>query len=269
MTAASWILLPHLEYSLTAACNLRCEQCSFRVPHQPAPERPVRPERFRRDLETLADRRVRVRRFRLLGGEALLSPFVEEIAAIARRSHVVGSLEIITNGLLVARAPRSLWTYFDEIAISIYPVTEPIADQLVRYFELLGHAEKLRLVRRTWDRQDPLPDPVGVDKALAAFGACTDRHFCATYEGGRLYRCSRAAKWGTRRDGLELAAASPSEIHEYLQPATCPAICRTCRPKLAYEVVPRGAQRADHAARAEQYVHSARRDLRRRIEEAT
>ncbi len=256
------LVIPNLEYSLTSSCNLRCRHCSFRVPDQARPHLPVRPEHFVADLDLLLAADAGARCFRLLGGEALLSPHFAAIAAIAAACTALETVEVITNGLLVARAPTEVWERFDTIGVSLYPVTDGLEAPLLAYFACLGLADRVRIIRRTWDRQDPLDPPASVEQAAEAFAGCEDRHFCATLEAGRLYRCSRAAKWGDESDGLDLRAARPSDVEAYLFPSRCPTICTTCRPKLAYEVVPRGQQAHPHAPHAERLAERAERELR-------
>jgi organic radical activating enzyme len=109
---------PAIEFNLTQHCNLRCEHCdhaSSRLPKKFADL-----EGFRRDVEVMSTV-LEANEFKFVGGEPLLHPQLLEFVRIAKESGIGRRLVLVTNGVLLHRAPDELWNPIDGMWISLYP----------------------------------------------------------------------------------------------------------------------------------------------------
>jgi hypothetical protein len=109
---------PAVEYMIVNHCNLRCNNCD----HGSDLAQPwfVDRSEFERDLERLATA-ARVGEFRILGGEPLLHPHLEDILRIAREARIAEEIVLITNGILLDRLSEVAWEAIDGLWVSIYP----------------------------------------------------------------------------------------------------------------------------------------------------
>lgn len=107
-----------LEYPITDHCNLRCANCDHASPLLHDEFASV--ERFRADLEAVVPV-MTAGDFRILGGEPLLHPQLLELLRIARALHIADTVTLITNGVLLHKAPVELWECIDRLWVSVYP----------------------------------------------------------------------------------------------------------------------------------------------------
>ncbi|MFN0094371.1 MAG: radical SAM protein [Dehalococcoidia bacterium] len=106
------------EVNATNHCNLACSQCTHLSPV--APRFNSDPAVVYRDLATLSES-YSVDQVRILGGEPLLHPAIEELVAAVRRAGICETIALVTNGVLLAKAPQSLWDAVDSVDASSYP----------------------------------------------------------------------------------------------------------------------------------------------------
>lgn len=192
LSDASKIKLKACEISLSDHCNLKCAGCSHASPH--LPKRLTEIETIERDLTALSQV-LHASELRIAGGEPLLHSQLLDILHIARRSGVADTLTIISNGVLLRRAPEGMWDAIDHLRISAYPgIKLSLArDELSRLsqqhgFDLtindIGIFNSVFLNRK-------LPTPL----ARFVYQNCTVAHRsrCNLVYEGRIYKCPEAA----------------------------------------------------------------------------
>ena len=94
---------------LTDHCNLNCKGCSHFSPL--ADEKFMKTEVFEADMERMSQLfcRNEIWRIKLLGGEPLLHPQVNDFMKIAAKYFPNTELRLVTNGLLLPAMTQSFW----------------------------------------------------------------------------------------------------------------------------------------------------------------
>jgi GTP 3',8-cyclase len=232
---ADGVIATHsLEVHVADHCNLRCAGCCVDSPL--AARRFMTAAELAHDLEW-ARRVLRPSVFKLSGGEPLLSPEIVELARLAKASGIAPRVSMTTNGVLLARAPDSLFEHLDAITLSIYPevgITRHDLDALRVRAARFGVAlnEKRQDAFQSMTRSVPERDATVVREV---FDTCWLRHRCHTLRDGVLYACSRPpglaglVKSGGR-DGLSLAPRDglAGELSRYLERTEPLASCTHC-----------------------------------------
>jgi molybdenum cofactor biosynthesis enzyme MoaA len=107
-----------LEVHIVDHCNLRCAACCSLSPF--LPKWLIDPADFARDLH-LARKALAPTWFKLVGGEPLLHPAIDECLAIARRAELAEIISVTTNAFLLPRMSARFWQLVDALTISLYP----------------------------------------------------------------------------------------------------------------------------------------------------
>jgi hypothetical protein len=179
-----------LEAHVVDHCNLTCASCCSLSPF--LPRWTLDPRDLARDLER-ARTALAPRVFKLVGGEPLLHPALEELVAVARRSAIAPKISLTTNGLLLTRTADLLWSSIDAMTISIYP--RPSLDD-AEIAEIEARAARFE-VSLNWkhqgefvvmDRETPCLDEAAT---RAIYDACWLRERCHMLRDGRFYACTR------------------------------------------------------------------------------
>ena len=119
--------LPYLEFHVADHCNLNCKACEHysglvNEPHFP------NLQKFTRDLERFHEFIDDLGMIRILGGEPLLNPEINEYVKLSRRLYPQANIYVVTNGLLLQKMPEeffeTLRQYNASIWISFYPPLE-------------------------------------------------------------------------------------------------------------------------------------------------
>ncbi|MBR0060814.1 MAG: radical SAM protein, partial [Selenomonadaceae bacterium] len=119
--------LPYLEFHVADHCNLNCAACSHysglvKEPHF------TNLEKFTRDFERLREFIDDIGAIRILGGEPLLNPEINEYIKLSRRLYPQAVIYVVTNGLLLPKMSESFFDTLREcdamIDISFYPPLE-------------------------------------------------------------------------------------------------------------------------------------------------
>ncbi len=120
------LCFPHIiETHLVDHCNLNCAGCSH---FSPLVKREVFRdlEDFKRDLTGLAGIFRDIYELRLMGGEPLLHPGINEFISVSREIFPETNLVILTNGVLLPQMPAEFWQTCARcrvrINISRYPI---------------------------------------------------------------------------------------------------------------------------------------------------
>lgn len=187
------ILREAVEYSVVDHCNLRCAGCDHAA--DVLSKRFADPDSFAADLAVLG-RHLHVRSLRLLGGEPLLHPGLDQFVQAARKAAIADQLELWTNGLLLDEAPRQLLESFDVVRVSLYPGIRVRCDPAL-LARALRQGGRTRLeVRKVTRFQHQLLNHPLLDPALVrrTYRRCRDAHelSCHTVQDGRYYKCAKA-----------------------------------------------------------------------------
>ncbi len=193
-------------YNMTEHCNLTCHACDHAAPL--FPEMFTDPEMFKSDLLTLHEV-YHAQQMRITGGEPLLHPRLLEFFRIAREIGIADWLILVTNGVLLHKAPDELWELIDEIWLSIYPRVR-LAKTVEEYAVLARNHEVVftPVVQNTFmvtilNNRIESAELVG-----EIFKACkmTGEWSCHTVHGGRYYKCSPAPFMSRRLAKIGLTA---------------------------------------------------------------
>ena len=137
--------LPYLEFHVADHCNLNCKACEHysglvKEPHFP------NLEKFTQDFERLHEFIDDIGIIRILGGEPLLNPELNEYVKLSRRLYPQAIIWIVTNGLLLQKMPENFFETLRQcnagVIISFYPPLESkmpaikkmLEEQRVKFF---------------------------------------------------------------------------------------------------------------------------------------
>jgi organic radical activating enzyme len=222
-----------LEVNVAEHCNLSCASCSHLSPL--SARALVDPDELLRDL-TLLGGTYRTAELRLIGGEPLLHPRLLDVVAAVRASGIAGSVALVTNGVLLPRAPAELWERIDSVVVSLYAGHDLTADELARCRELAAATGTRFRVRRVTTFRESYAELGTDDDALVEriYASCgLKQHH--TLAGGVLYRCAQSYFLQKQLE-LGLADGLPVEgdagfgerLLAFLRSPTPLASCRHC-----------------------------------------
>ncbi len=185
-----------LEAHIVDHCNLRCAECCSLSPY--LPRWFADPAELDRDLR-LARRALAPEWFKLVGGEPLLHPAIDDCLAIARDSGIAKTVSVTTNGHLLPRMSPQFWQRVQALTISLYP--EPALDpEIIEWIESRAGESGVQL---NWKRQDtfvqmnsPVPR-VDAQVTREIYAACWLRRRCHLIKAGRFYTCTRPPHFET------------------------------------------------------------------------
>ena len=155
--------LPYLEFHVADHCNLNCKACEHysglvKEPHFP------NLEKFTRDLERLHEFIDDIGTIRILGGEPLLNPELNEYIKLSRRLYSQAVISIVTNAILLPKMPESFFETMREcnvaIWISFYPPSEskiPATEKLLEEKQVpfeISPLNKTFTMKQTLNRHD-------------------------------------------------------------------------------------------------------------------
>ena len=116
--------LPYLEFHIADHCNMNCKYCEHYSGLVQTPKF-TNLEKFTRDLEQLHKFIDDIGMIRILGGEPLLNPEVDEYVKLSRRLYPLANIFVVTNAILLPKMPESFFETLREnnagIHISFYP----------------------------------------------------------------------------------------------------------------------------------------------------
>ena len=97
--------LEYIEYDIVGHCNLNCKGCSH-FSNIICDNSFVTLESYEKDLRRMKELFSYIARIKILGGEPLLHPQLNEIIKITREVLPKATIDIVTNGLLIIRWMR-------------------------------------------------------------------------------------------------------------------------------------------------------------------
>jgi GTP 3',8-cyclase len=250
-----------LEVHIVDHCNLRCAECCSLSPF--LPKWCIDPSDLERDLR-LARRALAPTWFKLVGGEPLLHPAIDECLAIARRSGLAEIVSVTTNGHLLPRTSPRFWTLTQALTISLYPAPA-LSAETVAWIERQAAQHDVRL---NWKRQDRF---VQMNRALPRddaertgeiYADCWLRRRCNLVSAGRFYTCTRPPHFETllqesfQDDGITLHEGNTlaEELLAYLRREQPLAACARCEGGHAAEVPHRQMDLPELHAEREKWI---------------
>jgi len=196
----------NIEIQIVDHCNLDCIACSHESPlvvpwfQDPA--------RLSHDISILW-KWYRTELVKLLGGEPLLHPAINEVIAVIR-ARTDARIRVVTNGVLLSQ--RYPWLIgVDEIHISCYTnASIPADDDLKSIAKEVGVPITIQAFGHfRWHRSQTRNGPKLVQQI---FATCQQYHLwqCHTLRGGWFYACPAAATWARGyEEGVDLSSALP------------------------------------------------------------
>jgi hypothetical protein len=151
-----------------------------------------------RDLR-LAKRILAPQIFKLVGGEPLLHPALDECLTVCRRSGIAPVISVTTTGFLLPRASEQFWRLVQALTISLYPNPALPADTIA----LIEQRASAHGIAINWKRQDHFVDmdldaPRGDAKITEKIYAdCWLRRRCHIVSRGRFFTCTRPPHFQT------------------------------------------------------------------------
>jgi MoaA/NifB/PqqE/SkfB family radical SAM enzyme len=226
-----------LEVHIVDHCNLRCAACCSLSPF--LQKWLIDPADLARDLR-LARKALAPTWFKLVGGEPLLHPAIDECLAIAREVQLAEIVSVTTNAFLLPRMSDRFWRVVDALTISLYP-DPALPREIIALIETRASKNDVRL---NWKRQNTfvqmdLTELRTDDEAnRAIYAECWLRRRCHIVSRGRFYACTRPPHFQTLLgEGVDLIADGvlldegpdlASRIRTYLESDTPLATCARC-----------------------------------------
>lgn len=183
---------------LAEHCNLNCSGCKHFSPLA-LPEL-VSVDDFRRDFMRMGGIFSGLcEDIALLGGEPLLHPEVDSLMRIARENFPCGSINLLSNGILLHKCPPIFWNtcreYDIKIRVTPYPINiniSVIRELAGKYGADLQYWEGRAESSKTIFTIHPI-DLTGSGNAHENFAACPQGNTSISLSAGRLYTCCFAA----------------------------------------------------------------------------
>ena len=141
---SKYIVLNHVNeiqtcsFQIVDHCNLACYGCNVAAPVAKACYMDIR--EFSRDIGLLHKATGnRIKRVGITGGEALLHPQCKDFLQIARETFSDSQVELLTNGILLAKQEDLFWDFLNSYQITIrmtkYPIAYPNFDRVLRMIQ--------------------------------------------------------------------------------------------------------------------------------------
>ena len=106
-----------IEVNVVRHCNLSCRSCSHSSPI--SIKKCMNPSSIGKDLEKLSHY-LKCKVVRVLGGEPLLHPALDEFLKEIKKSNIASRICIVTNGTLLHLVDEKIVPYIDEVQVSLY-----------------------------------------------------------------------------------------------------------------------------------------------------
>jgi len=234
-----------MEISITHRCNLLCDHCGFKIPHQPQPFLADPLTEIESSLTILHKLNIHVGSIAIMRGEAALVPrLLEETLSRVRAIGISERLELVTNGLVPKGISDSCLRLIDRLSISTYFKNHELELLWRQRVERVSPTTELifRVHDQGWDQWWGIKR-VAAEKAQEMFEQCWYRKHCITLERSSLFLCSRLPKENSDGEGLAIRPALRiAEVVEYLNRKKYLPSCATCIPMMGLPKVSPGIQ---------------------------
>ena len=210
-------LLSRIEIAIVEHCNLNCNHC---IAFSPIAKKGFYAlDSLRRDLTRLSElSHQTLGSIRILGGEPLLHPQLEEILRTARALFPHAFIDILTNAVLLPKQPPSFFATCRECDIVItttkYPISldfGAIEDFVVKSGAKYRYAYNTREVQKVMYKW--VIDPEGQQDPVEMFYKCSLANTCIALKDGKLSTCGlpNVIRHFNERFGANLAV-SPGDF---------------------------------------------------------
>jgi MoaA/NifB/PqqE/SkfB family radical SAM enzyme len=184
-----------VEVHVTEHCNLNCKGCNHFSCL--AEEEYLEVERFEKDFKRLAELSKDFYDIKILGGEPLLHPRITEFFDIARKYFPSTSIQVTTNGLLLAKQPPEFWLNCRKNSIKVFISQYPVKLNK-KEIEKIAGKNRVKIVYRgttAKERMCKMPlDLTGGQDMKKSYQKCAiSWGCCVTLREGRIYTCCFAA----------------------------------------------------------------------------
>lgn len=188
-------MLDYLEIHLTNHCNLNCACCCHFAPIAEQYFMPV--DVFKCDIERLRFLSGgNIRRIRLMGGEPLLHPQINEFIEIARLNFPDSEIAIHSNGILLSKMSGDFWSKCADNNIEIILSYYPVGIDYTLVYNLARRKKvtlKMSIETNTKLFRNFKMDLNGSQSAYKSWYYCTHANASANLFEGKLYTCDIAA----------------------------------------------------------------------------
>jgi hypothetical protein len=185
-------VLGYIEMHVADHCNLKCCGCSHFS--SISPPRFTDPDSADADFARLQELFGKITLVRLMGGEPLLHPKLGKILRSARTRLPTSEIDLVTNGLALAKQPRSFFELLSSAHIGLYLSNYPVPLELSSVRSTCA----LTGVRLT------VPPPIkhfskvpiideGNKDPVAMHRRCRREFYCPFLYEGAVYTCARVA----------------------------------------------------------------------------
>lgn len=175
--------LPYLEFHVADHCNLNCKACEHYSGLVKEP-RFTDLKNFTRDLERLHEFIDDIGFIRILGGEPLLNPELNEYIKLCRRLYPLAVIYVVTNAILLPKMPEEFFTTLREcnaaIWISFYPPIESKMPAIKKLLEKKRVPFAISPLNKTFTVKQTLQPH---DKATEIFLRCVQANCHNVYDG--------------------------------------------------------------------------------------
>ena len=182
-----------IEINAVRHCNLSCRGCSHSSPLEGYFV--LQPNEIASSLRKLS-RFLKAETIRVVGGEPLLHPNLSLLLCAVRESRIAEQICLVTNGILLDQIDEEILSCFDEIQISLYPLSEQIVSRIYKNVERVSKiCEKVKVLKYSFFRE-AITNDMTENQTLCnrIYETCQIAHYwrCMTVEQGFLYRCPQS-----------------------------------------------------------------------------
>ena len=187
----SLVLPSIIELHLVDHCNLNCAGCSHFAPLVPG-EVFSDLDIFKRDLSRLSQVFTDVYEIRLMGGEPLLHPKVNQFIEFSRQTFPLANISVSTNGVLLQKMPREFWQVCNAnnalVKLTNYPIN--LNFQAIQKIAQNNHV-RIKLPKRV-NTFFQFINIAGDSDSNNSFRNCRAMYTTPFLRDGKLYSCSFA-----------------------------------------------------------------------------
>ncbi|MDR2406568.1 MAG: hypothetical protein LBE13_00420 [Bacteroidales bacterium] len=180
-----------IEVQIADHCNLNCISCNHFSPI--AEKHLLDIADFERDCSRISGLTKKIEYFNLLGGEPLLHPQIIDFCRVARKYFENGTINIITNGILLPKQPDEFWntcmTNNIQIIITRYPIVIDIE-------KIEKKARENGVILKYWPHDNSLKtmlkvplDINGGQNSKSNYKMCGQANACIQLRHGKIYTC--------------------------------------------------------------------------------
>jgi organic radical activating enzyme len=182
-------VLAYLEIHIVDQCNLNCKGCGHFSPI--ASVWFIDPGKYEHDINQLKKLFSTIRTIRIMGGEPLLHPKIEQLLRQTKNCFPKADIRLVSNGVLLNQMSETFWevckTNYVSFDITVYP---PLKNKVKFFIKLLrSKGVKLNELKKV-DFFYAFYNNRGDSNKELCFKKCQPKwNVCTNLREGRLYSC--------------------------------------------------------------------------------